>query len=288
MNNNQNNEIKKIQNETTPNSYTSTYDKSQNKKTTILFIGIIVFFISLIVGVIVYIYTTIKNTIEKYDNEDNNKITETSKLQNGIYELNGIQIKIFQNKFTHYKIENPTAGCLNYDVYERCIFTSIPYENETINEQLFLNNVEIKGNTNELIVTSDSYELPSGTYTKIKNYTEEDFKNEAIGNIKYLNTNINGIFQNDNITIEVFQLDEEYAAIKIETPSMVHQSREKIKNNMIISEDNEYYSIQMIFTNKSLTISSYDEIPDSILNSINGTYTKIKNITADDIYNDMY
>ena len=165
---------------------------------------------------------------------------------------------------------------------------SIPFTNEYIYDYYLLKKLTIQGNENELIVSSEDYDIPSGTYTKIKNYTEKDFKNEAVGNLKYLNTNINGVFEKDFTTIEIFQLDENNAAIKIETPDMDYHSVEKIEDNMIISENNFGYSIKISFTEKSLTILSYDEIQESILNTISGTYTKVRNLTADDIYDNMY
>ena len=288
---NQNNETQYTQKEIITNSNISNYDKSQNKKTMLLVIAIITFFISLVIGFIIYVYTTIKTTVEKHENQDNtntNETIKTTKLQSGIYELNGVQIKILQNQFTYYKIENTPKECYVYDNYERCIFMSIPFTDEYIYDYYLLKKLTIQGNENELIVSSEDYDIPSGTYTKIKNYTEKDFKNEAVGNLKYLNTNINGIFEKDFTTIEIFQLDENNAAIKIETPDMDYHSVEKIEDNMIISENNFGYSIKINFTEKSLTILSYDEIQESILNTISGTYTKVRNLTADDIYDNMY
>jgi hypothetical protein len=63
---NQNNETPYTKKEIITNSNISNYDKSKNKKTMLLVIAIITFFISLVIGFIIYVYTTIKTTVEKY------------------------------------------------------------------------------------------------------------------------------------------------------------------------------------------------------------------------------
>lgn len=288
-------EIPNIKEEQITSNEQKNISKNENIKYSLIVVSISLFLTFIIYLIIPKIFNnenSHENNNETVTENNNTEIINDNKIKNGIYQLNDTTIKIYiNNNILYYMIKNKEK-CHQINITEQCAFSKIYIFNDKNKITSLDNEITIENGNNEIIVTSNSEKLSSGTYKKTKNYTKEEFKKDVVGETKYLNTNINGVFKKDKIEIEIYQYSENQAYVYIKTPELITITTLDIKNGKIDSKTEqtifgEYIKneIKIDITENNLTINAYSSDPEYIFNFINGTYTKTKKITETDIFN---
>ena len=199
------------------------------------------------------------------------KKTEKSKIEyTAVYKLGKNTIKTYKMGDTiYYKAESSEINNTgNSELKKNTIKLDYVSEGSTLT---FKNgSVLIKSNAN----------LESGTYKKTGKYTNEELFNDFYGDKTYLTSEINGVYEKDDIKIYVYQKNGN--VIRIFFDFSGENDLELSKN-----DDGNYYLefFEDVFT-LSFTDSSMNfdlKTNEDKKQALNGTYTKKSNLGLDEI-----
>lgn len=138
--------------------------------------------------------------------------------------------------------------------------------------------------------TTTDEDLKAGTFTKKGDYSKEDYYKDNFGDPSYLNTNVNGIFQNGDITIKIYQTSETAAMITITASSSIYSTPITINNGSLVLDKESFgetEKINITISSDSITVVASSSDTSKILNKISGSYKKVKPYTIDDILADV-
>lgn len=212
------------------------------------------------------------------DKKEDDKKEEPSieKVWSGIYSNDNSTLKIYQvdSNEIRFDIEGDSyisgSATINGNKATGEIFSTYSFE---------LNDKTIS-------FTTDDEDIANATFTKTNDYSKEDFYKDNIGDPTLVSSNINGIFENNGITIKIYQISETEASILINSDNSYFSRDIEIKDNKLILNDtflDDVETMEATITNGVLTIEGSSTDKDSILNKIKGSYNKTKVYSIDDI-----
>ena len=231
------------------------------------------------------------------DNNDNKDSKDSrdneSIIYNGVYEKDGITIKIF-------KTDGIDIGSLQRDFYVKfdiilkdgiisSYFDNI--NNNTGKASIIDDEYTIVFSNNQLELTAndvalkENSSLKNGVYKKTKDYTIEDYYNDNIGDIKYLNSKYNGKYNFNGNEMFIYQTSEDEVNLILSgnsESSIAYLGKQYIINDDGTLKEDVFFDddkpdTQISFDNENIIFSS-NEFPD-----INGTYIKERNLTIEEI-----
>lgn len=220
-----------------------------------------------------------KENKQNEEKKENNKNTNNTSTWSGIYENNNGTIKIYQLEVDE----------ISFSIETESSAEGYAYIDENTAEGDIFDKYSFVLKDNKIEFTTDSEDLTDGTFTKKKEYSKEEFYEDNIGSINSLKEGLNGIFKNGDITIKIFQTDENKIRLNIEKEFTSWSKPVEINNGTITFTEEFFEDIEKInatITNDTLTITSSSTDDESILNEASGTYKKEKEYTIDEIIND--
>ena len=272
-----------VENNTTPNIGINPNNQDNGKKKSPILFIILGLVLVAVIGAVVFFLLTNK---DKEENKEADKKPEEQENKPTV-ELNWSGV--YENEHGTIKLYQTADDELNYDMVidETFINGTADIDGNTAEGEIFETyTFVLDGDSLEFTTTAE--EITNGTFTKVKDYTKEDYYTDNIGDASYLETGINGVYENNGITITVYQIANDEAIITIEKEYSVFQRNVPVDNGAILYldeflDDNE--SITASFENDTLEMVCSSTELDSLLNEASGTYTKTKTLTIDDIIN---
>lgn len=260
------------------------------KKSKMPIIILLLVLIAAIAAGVIFFFVTKDNKNDKpkeTEKTESNKQPVVQSDWNGIYENNGNTIKFYQPK------ENKIFFILEINGSFICNQAKVSGNTITFEEESFGEKTKytftLNGENVEFTSTSDY--LGNGTYTKRQDYGTEDYFKDVVGDPSYLSSKFNGVYKKDNYSITMYQIKEDTVEIVIQKGTSFSSRSLPIVNDSLVYEDEflgEIERINISVNGNELTVTASSDDQDSLLNSINGTYTKEKDYTIDDILNDLY
>ena len=151
--------------------------------------------------------------------------------------------------------------------------------------------IALSGDGVELTINNKEISVESGKYDKIDNYSKESFYTYNIGPSEYLTSEYTAQFKNDKFTINMVQISEDTVEIEIRRNTAMNLieriGRFSIQNDRSLIEQtlNESDSKdKIIVDNKKIELRA-NNTEDK---EYEGSYTKEKELTIDDIINDKF
>ena len=247
-------------------------EKKGNKK-----IGIIIAIIValLVVGVVVFLVLnkdSKKDTDKKEDTKTEEKKEETPKedTYRGIYKLNKNTLKVHCNDICYITI---------YNEDEEEIYTEMAYMKKN---EIKENDVTITFEKDKITIKNESEDDEiSGTYTKEKEYTDEEIYKDYYGNIELLKTKYNGYYKLNDKEMYIFQTEEDRVRVYIKCPLQFFDVQFYIKEDgsLFIDFLDDEYQITLSDNNATFTTLKSEEHNKEY----DGTYIKQKTIDYKDI-----
>lgn len=265
---------------------------NNNKKKSKLPIIIGILLVVIIAAVAVFLLMrkddkkTEKKEPEKQENNTNtnqNTNTNTNITTNwsGVYENSDGTITIYQdsNEKLHYEVSLNSGSA----------FGSAKISGNKAEGKIFGTYTFVLDGTQIQFTTTDE-DLKAGTFTKKSEYSKENYYEDNFGDSSYLNTNVNGVFQNDNTTIKIYQTEESKAMITITNNNHVYSTPITINNGSLVLDEESFgetEKINITISSDSITVVASSSDTSKILNRISGSYKKTKPYTIDDILADI-
>ena len=270
-----------VENNTTPNIGTNPNNQDNGKKKSPILFIILGLVLVAVIGAVVFFLLTNK---DKEENKDADKKPEEQENKptvdlnwNGVYENEHGTISL-------YEINNDE---LIYQlVIDDTYMDGTAYIDGNTAEDKIFDTYTFVLNGNTLEFTTDDEQFISGTFTKVKDYTKEDYYTDNIGDASYLETGINGVYENNGITITVYQTKDDHATIIIAKAYSVYNVDADVVNGAILYQDeffDDINSISASIADDTLVITASSTDVESLLNEVSGTYTRTKTLTIDDI-----
>jgi len=216
----------------------------------------------------------------KEDKKEEEKETfELGKSElNGVYEKDGITIKLFEVA--------KNSVYFDYEVEGLGVSLPLKLRNGKATGDIFDDTYTVVIKDKEIELTSNSEEVEKGTYTKTKTYTKEDFYKDQIGDPELLNSEYNGIYDKDGTKLYMYQTEEDTVYIDvsiIENGSWTGfgkyyeiQEDGSLKEDLVF-EDDEVES-ELTLEDNTVTLKIFDE---ENYGKLNGTYTKNGTVSID-------
>lgn len=207
----------------------------------------------------------------------------TTNTWNGVYTLNGTDIKIFQiyDDEIEYNITGPDGTSQSY----------AKINGKTAKDEMFGEEYIFTLNGNKLEYSDTEKYFPNGTYTKKSDYTSKDYYKDNIGDPTYINSDISGEYKLNDVIITIIQTEKDKVRFSIKKDSSTYSMTGELKNFIIdfkktMFDDTDTIKFEFINGTIKITASSTDK--DSILNKINGTYKKSKKLTIEEVIKNGY
>lgn len=216
------------------------------------------------------------------NNNTNNTNTNcsTTPIWNGVYTNGANSIKLYQISPSEINYTGNINNSWLIGTADEIV------GNKAIGEIFDTYTFELCNNTLNFSTTDE--ELQAATFTRTSDYTKNDYYTDNFGDPAYLNTELNGIFKNGNLTLKLYQTSSTEASILI-TGNGYYGTNVNVVGNTIDYEDESFgetEKINITISGNTLTLICSDTDPDGMLNSFSGTYTKESNYTMDQIIQD--
>lgn len=246
----------------------------------------------MIIGVLalsfgVYKYFSNTSNDNKEDNNIENKNNVTVTNLNGKYTLGGTTLNVF-------KI-NDEYVALNYDDFEY-LLTEDEKNVYTASFATFRVHFSDGFLEIEIIDTTEDLDIYEGVYKKSGDYTNKDYYSSIGGDIKYLDSDLSGLFKSDVGDVYILRNAEDELVLKA---TITKNNKISIYgNNLTVTSnttaeysdedfgkhDNINVSISgdvLTITASSTDASSGVTFENNVLNDINGTYKLEKRLDLD-------
>ena len=184
----------------------------------------------------------------------------------GIYKLNDSELRIAHNKNTVLIIINQKGKLYG---------NSIAFLKKNKSSVL---DCEFEFKDNEVILNTKKKDVKKGTYKRVGSYSTKQIYEEYIGDIKYLNNDYNGIYENDNKTIYTIQTHDDVVrfATKYGENNMNINTSKKDNNHYAAKFFNDVYDFK--FNGDKLETSFKSEREKT--KSLTGKYTRKSKMNA--------
>ncbi len=220
------------------------------------------------------------SNINNKSNTSNTIELNTNGSFSGIFQKNNMKIIIYQNSpKIHYRIINTDTGRQYIGKANIDNQKAIGTINYTYTFTLLKNGIQLS--------TTDPNKELSGNYLKTKNYTSSDYYSDYIGDLKYENSNYNGIFNGDKGTIKLYQANNKEVVIKMTINNKTYNKTLNINNGKLVHEDING-KITITISENKLNVESSSPSAVHPLFSATGTYIKNKKYTITEIINDRF
>ena len=247
----------------------------KKKRNSLIFIILAICLI--IVGTIIMLSGKKENTVKK---EKQEILNENEK--NGIYNNGENTIKVVEID----DIIDVVFFLNNKPIKKRALL-----ENDKITVADFSNeekNMTITFGKNELEIDSINQEI-SGKYKKEKNYSFEDYFEEFYTKMKYENGEYNASFINEDLTLNMFQIDDEHVYVEIigKINDKIHFMERvlKIEGNGILKNEKTDGAEPLTIEIKGDSLSLSELV---IEKEMNGEYKKGKNLSNKEIVKKIF
>ena len=251
------------------------------KNNTMLFIIVGIIIVAVIAAVVYFAFLknddTNDNETEKTQKEETNKPDENPvnnadlSVWNGVYVNNGVSITIYQSAPDVVSIDISTSSAdgntvsgssigLDVDVTDE---TKIVYDDDFLEEGA---NIVIERTDNGIMVTASSDESDSLLNNINGSYVKETFTEYGWS----------GTYKNGEVSVILSEVAENYVVCTITKGySVVSFSFDEITATTLDYEDTwDNDKVSVTLTESGIQITATVEDPDSLLNEVNGTYTK--------------
>ena len=238
----------------------------ENKANKIIFIVLIVLGIALI-GLGVY-----KGFLEKKSEPQETKQEPVKTISfSGVYQKGNEKVKIYQKK------DDSIAFNLEKDDYG-VVFDGAVVNGKII-QSILENNYTLSLQNGNLKIETNDTKIEAGDYSKISDYTINDYFNDNYGNETLLNSKYNGEFKQDSITAYLYQKDETTVRLSLnKNIDFLALDFTIDANGKLTSElfDNKY---EIEVTDNSFTFKETSKEEKKY----DGVYTKVKALTIEEI-----
>ena len=190
----------------------------------------------------------------------------------GVYRNGDATIKIYQRK------DNSISFYL--DGIENSVSFEGKINNNIVEKSIFDDNYKIAFNNNSLTFETSDENATSGTYNKISDYTMRDYYNDNYGDENYINTRYNGEFKQGDIIARLYQKDENIVRVSIYKGLNFHDLEYDIKEDGNLFTDSFDSKYEIEFNDDSFT---FKETSNDESKPFDGTYTKVKSLTMEEI-----
>lgn len=274
----QNTPVQQVVPTVTNNEVQPNEPEKKNGIALLLIIGLIV----VIVATVVYFYFIKNNDSEKNDSNGNQTNEPTTpeeentdnidlSVWNGVYVYDNISITIYQSADDMVYVDISTSSTDNNTVSGTSIGLDIDATSETklVYDDDFLEdgaNIVIERTDNGIMVTASSDETDSllnninGSYEK-RAFTEYGWS---------------GTYKNGDISVILSEVYENYVTCVITKGySVVSFAFDTVSATELIHEDSwDNETIKVVMNEVGFELTAATEDPDSLLNEVNGMYTK--------------
>ena len=237
--------------------------------------------IILIVGLVLVLMGLYYNGNNKNSNNPSvtptpTPIEDSSKPYSGIYSLDGVNVYIYQAS------ETEILFAINESSYDKGTIDNGKASVIIFDDGIGITYTLEKKDKN-LEVVSDGNQIKNGLYQRVNYYSLENFYELILGSKELFNSNYNGKYVKDNITLYMFQTDEKEVEVIIDGGDNTFKTAFNIiEDNLLESQSSEETnSITIKDDGIVFKTSSLDETPVS--NIFDGNYTKEGNIKMEDI-----
>ena len=213
-----------------------------------------------------------------YQNDDSTKTDDSSNnntiVFNGIYQNGDNVIKAYQKKdnTVYFSIET---------VDNNTVVSFGKIDGNKVSSDIFDNNYTLTLNDNIINLQTNNLDIPVGNYNKVKDYTINDYFNDNYGQEQYFNTKYNGEYSLNDIKAYLYQEDETIVRVYLIKGFNVHDLEYEINEDGHLSSEIFDDKYEIIFNDNEFTIK---ETSDSE-KKFDGTYSKVKTLTMEDIIN---
>ena len=186
----------------------------------------------------------------------------------GVYKKDNIVLKIYtlDNKIKYNILANDS-----YKVEGEADIT-----NDTATGTIFEKNYTFKLNGNNITLETNDAGLDSGEYIKEKNYTSNDYYTDHYGDPKFLTSEINGIYEQENNKLYVYQKDDNKIVFLAELNNNTISAEPELDGNGNYTATIFENTYSLKYENKNITVTSTEEV-------FSGVYTKKQPLTVEDI-----
>lgn len=251
------------------------------KNNTVLFIIVGIIVVAVIAAIVYFAFIkgddTNDNKTDKPQTEETNKPDETPvnnadlSVWNGVYINNGVSITIYQSAPDVVSIDISTSSTDGNTISSSSIGLDVDANDETkiVYDDDFLEegaNIVIERTDNGIMVTASSDESDSLLNNINGSYVKETFNEYGWS----------GTYKNGDISVILSEVAEDYVVCTITKGySVVSFSFDKITATTLDYEDTwDNDKVSVTLTEAGIQITATVEDQDSLLNEVNGTYTK--------------
>lgn len=195
---------------------------------------------------------------------------------NAIYKLGDAKIKLYlKGENVYYKIDSDDIN----------VSGNAELKNNKIVLDMVSENTTAKFKEGKIELKTDYEYLKGGNYKNVGAYTKEEFYNDFYGDIKYLNSEINGIYLKDDIKMYVYELNQDAIRLVYDFDDMGHDLE-------ISKTDDGDYNLEFFEDTYTIKFTSNDMIIDlkteeEAKKKISGTYKKDANLDLDTIIDNL-
>ena len=216
-----------------------------------------------------------KEEVKEEVKEENNPTTEVS--WNGVYENEQGTIRLFELEDGELVFDANVDGSF--------ISGTADIEGNKAEGEIF-DTYTFVLNGDALEFSSSDEEITGGTFTKVKDYSKEDYYADNYGDASFLETGLNGVFESNGISITIYQTKADKANIIITKEYSTYQGEVDVVNGAILYQDEFFDDIDTIsasITGDTLVITAASTDQESLLNEVSGSYPRTKTLTVEDI-----
>ena len=256
-------------------------EKGKNKKSLIILIVAIV--ILIIVAFLVFgldIFDKKSNTSKEDKKEQQQQETDYAKKYTGVYTYDNTEIYLYPiatNKL-FYTIDG-------HGYYEGS--ATVNEEQATDGKFVF----KTSGDGIELIIKNNTTDLKGGTYSKIDDYTREDFYKYNIGPIEYVTSEYTARFKNEDIEMNLVQISDTEVEVEIHKGSLLNYNG---TTNIFIIQSNGSLLAEPLGDSSNQDRIEFDKTKAVYIaagkenKEFAGTYSKEKELTIEEIIKNKY
>ena len=266
--------------------------KKSNNKLILIVVALV-----LVIGVVLFLVfgtDLFKGEEKKEETKEEPKKEEVVSVNpSGVYENNGVTVKVFyfekaeNSKYrkdtVEFNIDSDGNGFGSYGDYENDKVTGSVFESEVT---LTFKNNELELNGNESFV-NENPDMTVGVYKKVKDYTADDYYSDNIGDINYLNSSYNGKYELDGNVLYAYQTESDTVTIVLISASENYFGyfgrSYKINEDGTLIEDylseGEEPTSSISFDGEQVVFNYTED------EGLSGTYTKKSSLSVKDIIN---
>lgn len=250
-----------------------------NKKVSPVLILLVSILVLAVCGFCVWKFVLDKSNTNNSNGNNTNttpspKPEETNALEkyNGVYESEFGTIKL-------YASNNKTLMFTFVGVEDNIVSGWFERDGNEIKSEIMDEIITVKLESNNIIIESNTDEVKSGTYTKIAEYTLDEYYAETYGDPKFLETNYNGKYTNGSEYIYVYQSEDDEVIISgLLTDNLINMDLEIINEGYAKTDlFDETYEITLEDETLTLTVTENGET------TYENTFKREKTLTKKDI-----